>query len=93
MMVSLAVAASVATLLLVVAPQNVSSLAFSAPPRFGVRLSAMSGDSYEGFAAEPFFEMQQIPTAATGARLDRVVNCAENDGCDVQEMMEMIDGT
>jgi hypothetical protein len=40
---------------------------------------------------EPFFEMQQIPTATTGAKLDRIVDCAEHDGCDVGEMMAMID--
>ena len=42
---------------------------------------------------EPFFQMQQIPTATTGAKLDRIVDCAEHDGCDVGEMMAMIDGT
>lgn len=39
-----------------------------------------------------FFHMQQIPTATAGARLDRVVDCAENGQCDIEEMMAMIDG-
>jgi len=80
------------TLLLVAFPQNASSFAFlTSPHRLSSRLKAiMSDDSFE---AEPFFEMHQIPTATTGAKLDRIVNCAENDGCDVQEMMNMIDGT
>lgn len=42
--------------------------------------------------AEPFFEMRQIPTATTSTKLEHFVECAENDGCDVHEMMEMIDG-
>lgn len=43
--------------------------------------------------AEPFFEMHQIPTATTSARLDHYIECAETDGaCEVHEMMQMIDG-
>lgn len=92
-MMSLVAVVAVATLLLV--PQHVSSLAFYAPPRFSSsrspRLTAAMSSSNSN--AEPFFEMHTIPTATTGGKLDRIVNCAENDVCDVQEMMEMIDGT
>jgi hypothetical protein len=42
---------------------------------------------------EPYFQMQQIPTATTTAKLDRIVHCAENgEMCDVEEMMEMMEG-
>ena len=41
---------------------------------------------------EPFFQMQQIPTATSSSRLDHVVDCAENGECDVEEMTAMIEG-
>jgi hypothetical protein len=84
-MMTLALAA-IATLLLVTAPQSVSSFS----PRFdGLRSSKLMAALDE----EPFFEMRQIPTATTGAKLDRIVDCAEHEGCDVGEMINMIDGT
>lgn len=93
MSMSLVIVASVTIVLLMIAPQGASAFAFFAPPaRFGAVSShltaAMSDDDFE-----PFFVMQQIPTATTGAKLDRFVECAQNDGCDVQEMMDMIEGT
>ena len=42
---------------------------------------------------EPYFEMHQIPTATTTAKLDRIVQCAENgEMCNVEEMLEMMEG-
>mmetsp|Transcript_16849 Transcript_16849/g.27976 ORF Transcript_16849/g.27976 Transcript_16849/m.27976 type:complete len:243 (+) Transcript_16849:92-820(+) len=40
---------------------------------------------------EPFFQMQETPTATTTSRLDHVVDCAENGFCDVEEMSAMIE--
>merc|ERR1712232_151662 len=49
-------------------------------------------DGQDDDAEEPFFEMQKIPTATTGSRLDRMVDCAENSGlCDVDEVSAMIE--
>jgi hypothetical protein len=80
--------ASIAAILLVTTPQGVLSFASL---HGGVPSSARFAAA--PLSDEPFFEMQQIPTATTGAKLDRIVDCAEHDGCDVGEMMAMIDGT
>jgi len=42
-------------------------------------------------AASSYFRMQQIPTATSGDRLDHIVECSDHGGCDVEEMMNMID--
>ncbi len=60
------------------------------------RAAIRPGDGATGGAnnsdREPFFRMQQIPTATTASRLDHVVECAENGECNVVEMLEMIEG-
>lgn len=82
--------ASIAIILLVTTPQGVLSFM---PPHHGVGVVSLARFAAVAEEEEPFFQMQQIPTATTGAKLDRIVDCAEHDGCDVGEMMAMIDGT
>eukprot|EP00581_Thalassiosira_minuscula_P019497 CAMPEP_0183719582 /NCGR_PEP_ID=MMETSP0737-20130205/12449_1 /TAXON_ID=385413 /ORGANISM="Thalassiosira miniscula, Strain CCMP1093" /LENGTH=254 /DNA_ID=CAMNT_0025949303 /DNA_START=538 /DNA_END=1302 /DNA_ORIENTATION=+ len=38
-----------------------------------------------------YFQMQQIPTATSGEKLDHIVECSENGECDIEDMMNMID--
>lgn len=86
--------------------QDVSSFAFitQQPPKpkqqqrfrflvarvVSMTMTAADDDS----SYEPYFQMQQIPTATTGAKLDRIVHCADAGGgmCNVEEMMEMMEG-
>ena len=49
-------------------------------------------DDGESEASSTYFQMQQIPTATSGDKLDHIVDCAEYGECDIEEMMNMIDG-
>ena len=76
-------------LLVVLATATTASFAFAPTPFVPYKTALYL---YNDQNEEPFFRMQQIPTATTGSRLDHVVECAENGECDVTEMMAMIDG-
>jgi hypothetical protein len=47
---------------------------------------------FESSEAEPYFQMLNIPTATSGSKLDHIVHCAESGQCDVEEMLQMIEG-
>jgi hypothetical protein len=76
------------------APSGCSSgCILSRPLCLSAGSSSNNDDTITSIQGEPFFRMQQIPTATTGARLDHVVDCAEGGQCNVEEMLEMIEGT
>lgn len=77
-------------LLLLLYPQNASSFAFSRRATSFARISSLTS-SFQDEGDQSYFQMQQIPTATTGTKLDRIVECADHGQCDVYEMTAMIE--
>lgn len=62
------------------------------PSSSNLRHFSVAGDSENTEAGSgTYFQMEQMPVATSGTELEHVRFCAENGGCDIEEMMNMID--
>jgi hypothetical protein len=71
--------------------QDVTSFAPSNMPIRLASLRSSQGEEEPELSSEGFFEMKQIPTATSSARLDQIVDCSESGECSVIEMAMMIE--